>query len=326
MPTCLMCGSRDSLVAGQISVDKINAAYSASYSTIVNHLFPLDAKVIDLNICDNCGLGWYSPLVAGDDRFYEDLQKVDWYYQDYKPEYDFAKIHVADGNSVLEVGCGKGAFPRFLQKPIHYRGLEFNKAAVEKARSSGWDVLTVPLHKEATERAGFYDVVCHFQVLEHVLEPLNFLNDCVKALSPGGKLIVAVPSEDSFLSLVENGWLNMPPHHLTRWTDRALKSALTAAGLQTKEIWHEPVASFHLDWYRHVMINTGLKRLIGSAAGLESDQLWSKVSRRLSNFTFIRDILLRSGEKSFTFSGRGHTVCAVAIKPPLTEEESKKVQ
>ena len=315
-----MCGGRDSRVAGQISVDKINAAYLALYSTVVNHLFPPDAKVLDLNICTNCGLGWYSPLVAGDERFYKDLQKIDWYYQDYKPEYDFAKAHVADGDFVLEVGCGKGAFPRFLQKTVRYRGLEFNMAAVEKASAGGLNVAPVPLHEEATERAGFYNVVCHFQVLEHVSEPRNFLNDCVKALKPGGKLIVAVPSQDSFLSLVENGWLNMPPHHLTRWTDQALKSALTAAGLKTIEIWHEPVSSFHLGWYRYVMINAGLKRLVGTTVGLESDRFWSKVSWHLSNFPFIRHILLWSGEKASTFSGRGHTVCAVAIKPSILEE------
>ena len=318
-----MCSGRDSRVAGRISVDKINAAYSASYSTVVNHLFPPNAKVVDLNTCDNCGLGWYSPLVAGDERFYEDLQKLDWYYQDYKPEYDFAKARVTDGDSVLEVGCGKGAFPRFLEKNIHYRGLEFNMTAVEKASARGLNVAPVPLHEEANERAGSYDVVCHFQVLEHVSEPRNFLNDCVKALKPGGKLIVAVPSQDSFLSLVENGWLNMPPHHLTRWTDQALKSALTTAGLQTIEIWHEPVSSFHLGWYSHVMINAGLKRLVRSTVGLESDQFWSKVSRRLSNFPLIRDILLRSGEKAFAFSGRGHTVCAVAIKPSITGRATK---
>jgi SAM-dependent methyltransferase len=253
-------------------------------------------------------------VAHGDERFYEDLQKIDWYYQDYKPEYDFAKSHIADGNAVLEVGCGKGAFPRFLEKNIHYRGLEFNAAAVEKARAGGLDVMAMPLEREASERPGFYDVVCHFQVLEHVSEPRNFLNNCAKALSPGGKVIVAVPSEDSFLSLVEGGWLNMPPHHLTRWTDQALEYALAAAGFQAKEIWHEPVADFHADWYRQVMINVGVKRLMGRTVGLEPDRLWSKVSWRLSKIPVIRDLFLQIGERGFAFSGRGHTVCAVAIK------------
>jgi 2-polyprenyl-3-methyl-5-hydroxy-6-metoxy-1,4-benzoquinol methylase len=309
-----MCHSTDSLVAGQISLKKVSAAYSAFYTTEIMRFFPADEKMIDLNVCNNCGLRWYSPLVAGDELFYEDLQKIDWYYQDYKPEYDFAKLHVADGNSILEVGCGKGAFRKFLQKEIHYRGLEFNEAAVEKARAEGLNVMAVPLSREAASRAGSYDVVCHFQVLEHVTEPRDFLYDCVKALRPGGKLIVAVPSDDSFLSIAENCWLNMPPHHLTRWTDQALKSALEIAGLQIQEIWHEPVASLHRDWYRKVMINAAVKRFVGSAVSLEGDKLGSKVSKCLSNFPLLRDTLLRLAEPSFTFSGRGHTVCAVASK------------
>jgi 2-polyprenyl-3-methyl-5-hydroxy-6-metoxy-1,4-benzoquinol methylase len=314
MSACLMCGSADSLVSGQIPVHRIDHAYNASFETDVHRLFPANADAVNLNICGSCGLRWYSPTVPGDESFYENLQKISWYYQDYKPEYEFAKLHISEGNTVLEVGCGKGAFSRFLQKNIHYRGLEFNEAAVKKARAVGLDVEAVPLNKEAAERQEFYDVVCHFQVLEHVSDPKSFLCECVKALSPGGKMIIAVPSEDSFLSLVENGWLNMPPHHLTRWTDKALTSALNNLGLQIQEIWHEPVASFHTDWYQRVMINAAIKRFVGAAIDLEADRLWSKVSLRVSNIPIIRDIFFRLGEKSFPFSGRGHSVCVVALK------------
>jgi 2-polyprenyl-3-methyl-5-hydroxy-6-metoxy-1,4-benzoquinol methylase len=309
-----MCDSPGSVVSGQISVQQINNAYKASYATVVNRLFPIDADVVDLNVCGSCGLRWYSPLATGDEPFYESLQKNSWYYQDDKPEYEFAKLHISEGSTVLEVGCGKGAFSGFLQKNIRYRGLEFNQAAVEKALAAGLDVEAASLSKEATERQEFYDVVCHFQVLEHVSDPKRFLSECTKALSPGGKMIIAVPSEDSFLSLVENGWLNMPPHHLTRWTDEALTSALTNVGLDIKEIWHEPVASFHAEWYSRVMINAGVKRLVGSAIGLEADGLWSKISYRVSNTPIIRDIFFRLGEKGFPFSRRGHTVCVVALK------------
>lgn len=309
-----MCGNSGSHVVGRIKLDKLYDAYMASYGVTVNHLFSSDGYFMQLNDCVVCGLKWYSPLAAGDDHFYEGLQKHDWYYQDYKPEYDFAKGYISDDDHVLEVGCGKGAFHQFLPKNIRYRGLEFNKAAIEKARSIGLDAEATPIEKEAIERPCFYDVVCHFQVLEHVTSPRDFLENCVKALKPGGKLIVAVPSEDSFLSIVENGWLNMPPHHLTRWSDQALKSAFSSVGLVTKEIWHEPVADFHADWYRNVMVNFGIKQVVGADIGLESDWLWSKVSRRLNNVSFVKNLLLRVGEKGFAYSGRGHTVCAIAMK------------
>lgn len=314
MQNCLICNSASNRAIARITADKLIGAYSASYATPVDRLFPRRTETIDLNICDTCDLRWYSPPVAGDDRFYEDLHRFDWYYQDYKPEYDFAKMHISDASSVLEIGCGKGAFRRFLQKNVHYRGLELNPAAVEKARADGMDVAAVSLEEEATERCGFYDIVCNFQVLEHVLEPRSFLLDCAKALTPGGKVIIAVPSEDSFLSLAENAWLNMPPHHLTRWSDQALKYAVTLAGFQIKEIWHEPVADFHTDWYRYTMINAGLKKLVGSTVGLEADRFWSRVSHRLSNVPFVRYVFREIGERDFSLSGRGHTVCILATK------------
>lgn len=97
--------------------------------------------------------------------FMKIYRKLIWYYQDYKPEYDFAKTHVADGN-ILCSKLDAVMWPSQGFAENHYRELEFNMTALEKASASELDGVIVPLHKEATEQGGFNDVVCHFQVLE----------------------------------------------------------------------------------------------------------------------------------------------------------------
>ena len=309
-----MCASARAVNVGEVGTGQLRSGYRASHGVDVGHLLPADVRVVELHECSDCSLRWYTPAIAGDDRFYEDLQSISRYYQDHKPEYDFAKLHIGEGDRVLEVGCGKGAFARVLPRDVVYRGLEFNQVAIDKARSSGLDVQPLPVADEAVARPGHHDVVCHFQVLEHVGDPHGFLADCVRALRTGGKLIVAVPAEDSFLALVEGGWLNMPPHHLTRWPDRSLRAALRAAGLSLTEMWHEPVAEYHKAWYRGVMINAGLKKLLGARPGLLRDRLLSRMSRRAGQVPFVSDLLYASGERKFPHRGRGHTVCAVATK------------
>ena len=108
-------------------------------------------------------------------------------------------------------------------------------------------------------------MVGHFQVLEHVTDPKGFMQGCVKALKSGGKLLMAVPVEDSFVGRAESTWLNMPPHHLTRWSNTALANAVRSVGVNPVETWHEPVADYDQAWHRTVVIAAGWKSLLGKA-------------------------------------------------------------
>lgn len=63
-------------------------------------------------------------------------------------------------------------------------------------------------------------------------------------------LIIAVPAEDSFLHFAVNSILNMPPHHISRYSDRALKNIAQIFNLELLEIYHEPIQSVHFDFYR----------------------------------------------------------------------------
>lgn len=312
---CLLCGSNHLKVKGSVSTDLVVESYAKAFDVNVESYFKPGGGM-NLIGCEVCGLLSYDPMPSGDAAFYEDLQRLPWYYQDNKPEYHFAKEHVDAQDRVLEVGCGKGVFRSFLANSVDYHGLEFNQAAIDKAKAQGLKVSAQPIESYAEAHPNEYDVVCHFQVLEHVSDPQGFLMACVKALKPGGKLIVAVPAEDSFLSIVQGGWLNMPPHHVTRWKDSTLHHAFEKQlALNIKAIWHEPVANYHRDWYRATLINYALQNLLGHRNGLAKDvSLTAKIARRIAAFKPARNWLINRAEQSFPFSGRGHTVCAIGIK------------
>jgi SAM-dependent methyltransferase len=267
---------------------------------------------IALYRCAGCDLGFFSPPCAGDAAFYEQLQQYDWYYQDDKPEYRYAGKHVGDGARVLEVGCGKGAFRSALPQSVSYTGLEFNDAAVRKAQAAGLDVSRQPVEAHAAINPRKYDVVCSFQVLEHVPEPKQFVHACVRALAPGGLLILAVPAEDSFLAIAPNSPLNMPPHHVLRWSDLALANLARREGLSLVDLWHEPVASFHREWHRqtlafHYFVLCGLARTRLLDRGVRH-----RVIGRLLRFRGLRDALAARVLRRLPALDRGHTVVMVA--------------
>ena len=311
---CLLCGSSQIRLKESVAADLLVQSYAKAYHVNVESYFKATASRVSLIACDDCGLLAYDPMPAGDAAFYEALQQLPWYYQEIKPEYHFAKTHVRAKDRVLEVGCGKGVFRSFLADSVDYSGLEFNHLAIKKATGAGLHVTPEPIEQHAETHAGQYDVVCHFQVLEHVSNPRSFLEACAKVIKPGGKLIVAVPAEDSFLSLCENGWLNMPPHHVTRWQDRTLRFALESQlGFRVEEVWHEPVADYHKDWHEGILVNHAAKHLMARRTALSaSPTLFDRVAGRASSYQPIRRWLLDSAKQKFPFAARGHTVCAVS--------------
>lgn len=310
--SCPLCSSITAVRVDDVAWHALVAAYAApSLGVPVAHLWPGDTDHITLWECANCGLRWYDPPVAGDAAFYEALQRHDWYYQADKAEFTFAGRHVPAGSRVLEVGCGRGLFAQRLPAGCSYRGLEFNAKAVDAARATGLEVDVSTVQAEAEARLGAYDVVCHFQVLEHVQDVRGFLSACVAALRPGGALIVAVPSEDSFVGIAESGWLNMPPHHLTRRPDRALHQVAQQFGLALAEIWHEPVAQVHQAWYRSTLVRRALFHALGTRSALVARRGPLSWLLRAARHARLESALFRRGEAGFPHAGRGHTVCAV---------------
>lgn len=312
---CLLCGSTNQVEIDAISTDLVAENYVKAFGVDVTAYFRPGDR-LSLIECSDCGLRYYDPPSPGDAAFYEALQRLPWYYQDIKPEYEFARKHVEKNDRVLEVGCGKGVFRSFLPESIEYRGLEFNQAAIDKARAQGLNVTSQTIENHADCNKGTYDVVCHFQVLEHVTDPIGFLKASGRAVKPGGKLIVAVPSEDSFLSICENGWLNMPPHHVSRWKDQTLRYALeTELGLTVEDLWHEPVAEYHRDWHRSILINYHLKKLFGRQTRLSSsDDIFIRVARRMTKAGIVQNSLFSDAMNRFPFAKIGHTVCIVGKK------------
>jgi len=314
MSNCPVCESSSTVKLDEISQLMLMKAYRESLSVDTSQLLKTDGPPISLLHCMNCDLKWYAPAPSGDPAFYEALQKHDWYYQDDKPEYAYAAKFLRDGMSVLEVGCGKGAFAKFLPQGVSFRGLEFNEEAVRKGMASGLQIDIESVEDHAVKYARAYDVVCHFQVLEHVTNPGLFLAACASLLKPGGILIVAVPSEDSFLAITEGGYLNMPPHHLTRWSDKALGQAIARCGMQPTEYWHESVATYHRDSYASTIRLYAIRRLLGQANRLHATDFFSRMLRRLMRIEVIGSRLSKYGERHFVHRGRGHTVCVVGKK------------
>ena len=213
---------------------------------------------VSLYKCAKCHLRYFDPGLAGSDKLYAQLQMFDWYYMPDKWEHRAALQDIHKEDRVLEVGCGRGAFVRRLVNlGTDVTGIELNEKAATEAQESGLPVFVKSLKDLANERAGTFDVVCHFQVLEHVPNPSEFLKCCIQLLKPKGRLLLCVPNNDGFIQLDRHNLLNQPPHHITQWSAHVFRIFPILFPLVCKRICYEPLAEYHLDWF----INLQFSRL-----------------------------------------------------------------
>lgn len=169
---------------------------------------------------------YYPPTLAGDARFYEELQDAEsTYYVEGKLEFDLALEKLSEGERVLEVGCGSGIFLEMLRsKNIEGVGLEFNDLAVEKCSDKGLDVRKEPISAFSRTNSSQFDAVVLFQVLEHIVDVAGFIRDLLACLKPGGKLIFAVPDNSPFYKNFRVYLtFNLPPHHMGMWNAKSFK-------------------------------------------------------------------------------------------------------
>lgn len=124
--------------------------------------------------------------------------------------------------------------------------------------------------------------------------------------------MIAVPAEDSFLAIAPNSPLNMPPHHVTRWTDRALTHLAYSEGLQRTDIWHEPVASFHKEWHATTLAYHALTRFGLYRPRLVDNSARYRMLGRLVRMPTLRGYLVRSALKASPALEVGHTVMLIA--------------
>ena len=257
MPSCPLCRSVAVKHLDSVCVSDLAHIYHRAYGINVAKFF--GGSEISLLLCDSCDLRFYHPLVTGDVEFYEELSVHEDYYMDDKPEFTFAKALISANDIVLEIGGGHGAFGKSLATQ-NYTGLEFNRSAVAKAEQKGVRMANESVKEHAQHNRERYDVVCSFQVLEHVSDPRDFLEAAMHCLKPGGVLIISVPSYDSFLRTAPNLVSNMPPHHVTLWSDRALFNIADILGARVTSMQHERIAPYHFSWFVQCAIYSLLRR------------------------------------------------------------------
>ena len=135
--------------------------------------------------------------------------------------------------SIVEIGCGQGALAPWLARRYEYQGYEpdsqsYEIAARRLALAGSGSVANTVIPDRPTKLA---DIVCAFEVLEHLEDDAAALRAWSDWISPGGLLIVSVPAHPHRF-----GPADRAVGHWRRYSREELTRLMTEVGLADVEV------------------------------------------------------------------------------------------
>jgi 2-polyprenyl-3-methyl-5-hydroxy-6-metoxy-1,4-benzoquinol methylase len=124
----------------------------------------------------------FEDVFRGDESFIKDRLRV---YEDF-----FKK-----GDSILEIGCGRGEFLELLsEQQVHYTGVDLDESMVSRCKDKGLSPIVhedFEVYLDGVEPSVF-DGIFSFQFIEHISSEkiMDYFKKCHAALKDDGVLVV----------------------------------------------------------------------------------------------------------------------------------------
>jgi SAM-dependent methyltransferase len=207
---------------------------------------------------------------------------------------------------VLEIGCGRGGFAARLAQRYRYVGLEPDPQSYEAARqhlikTGRGEVRHGGLSCIAADER--FDMVCAFEVIEHIENDRRAVAEWTAHLRPGGWLLLSTPAWERRFATAD-----LIAGHFRRYDPMALHDLMRDAGLNEVETFLyggppgfilETVRNVIARWFAHHRTNVPLHERT-SASGR-----WLQPGNSAGIVIKLASIPLRHVQRRFPGTGPG---------------------
>jgi cyclopropane fatty-acyl-phospholipid synthase-like methyltransferase len=141
-------------------------------------------------------------------------------------------LRIAQPSTVLEIGAGEGGLGSWLSRHYTYTGVELDdqSRAAAEARIAANGHGEIKGHLTDVTRHDF-DLVCAFEVLEHIADDAEALRQWRDYLRPSGWLLLSVPAHPE-----DFGAADELVGHYRRYEHDMLSERLTDAGFEVVRV------------------------------------------------------------------------------------------
>lgn len=252
----------------------------------------------NIQTCSSCHLTQLNPPPSPEvvsslyDSTYYDAMEDSSGYDDYNAqeiEYlatfreDVKRMrHFKPSGKVLDIGCGPGHFVKAaLESGYDSYGVDIIPSIVEAAcEELSGRVFAGTLDSVAELQSQKFDVIFASHVIEHILEPVSFVQTMRDRLTEGGVVVLITPNIASWLSrLSRSRWVSYKiPEHVAYYNPSTIRSLFDRSGMETLAV---DSAYQH---YRTPFIASKLRRLIHPL---------DKLIPRIEDAAFLKEKIFR---------------------------------
>lgn len=203
-------------------------------------------KGIDLEVCQcsGCGLvqlsndpvSYYREVIRASSVSEEMRSFRHTQFSEFVEKYDLK------GKKIVEIGCGRGEYLAILSEfEVNAYGLEYSAKSVEACVKKGLKVFEGYIESKTTVVDGNpFDAFILINFLEHLPDPVSFLNGIAINLSDDGMGLIEVPNFE--MNHRTNQFTEFVADHLIYYTPETLVTVLSSGGfeiLEMRDVWHE---------------------------------------------------------------------------------------
>lgn len=184
--------------------------------------------------CMHCDLEFAEPMMEPSSLFYTEITKNKKYYPTYRWEWGEIILLLNKGMSVennsvnlLDVGCGSGTFLELMKtncKTVNAIGIDSTASSIDQCKQKGLNAFCSRLDEFKSYNSERIDVITLWHVLEHVADPVELIRTAKSILDTNGSIYFSVPLSPTSYEALKLDPLNLPPHHLTRWSISSLNA------------------------------------------------------------------------------------------------------
>lgn len=206
-----------------------------------------------------------------------------WWDQTYGDRLDFAdELAGKELSNWIDIGTGPGLFlDAAKRKNKMIVGIEPSSQAAVHATAKGHEVINGYFDYELSQKIGTFDAAHFSEVLEHIEDPKDFLNNVSEILNKDGLIVITVPNDYNAIQNVfvsETGkkkWWLAPPFHINYFSHKSLATLVESCGFEVLE----STSMFPIDLF-----------LLMGDDYIDNDQIGKEAHRRRKNF---EDLLVK---------------------------------